>query len=63
MVALEADAAARGCAEMRLEVASLNVAAVALYAKLGYVVFDRREGYYNDGDTALRMRKGLTAGN
>ena len=59
MAALERDARRRGCREMRLEVASRNAAAVSLYERLGYTLFGRRPAYYEDGDTALRLRKPL----
>ncbi|PXA04113.1 ribosomal-protein-alanine acetyltransferase [Coraliomargarita sinensis] len=42
---------------MRLEVAKENSAAVRLYEKLGYSVFDEWEDYYEDHSDALRMQK------
>jgi ribosomal-protein-alanine N-acetyltransferase len=42
----EAQAAARGAEEARLEVAVTNAAARALYAALGYEPVGRRPGYY-----------------
>lgn len=59
IMVLEAAARGRGCREMRLEVASRNATAIALYQGCGYREFARREKYYDDGDTALRMRKPL----
>lgn len=56
---LEKAARRRGCTELRLEVASRNAVAIGLYRRMGYVEFQRRANYYEDGDTALRMRKAL----
>lgn len=61
MTAMEDDARARGCREMRLEVASRNAAAISLYQQCGYVECRRSPGYYEDGDTAIRMNKALSA--
>jgi ribosomal protein S18 acetylase RimI-like enzyme len=61
LAALEADAAGRGCTEMRLEVASHNTTALLLYTNLGYTVCGRREAYYDDGDASLRLRKPLAS--
>jgi len=44
--AFEEAAAARGAAEVLLEVAVTNAAARALYGGLGYVAVGRRPGYY-----------------
>lgn len=44
--AASAAAMVRGAASMHLEVAETNVAARALYAKLGYVEAGRRSAYY-----------------
>lgn len=60
MAAMESDARCRGRREMRLEVASRNAPAISLYQRLGYSVFGRRPGYYEDGDTALQMKKSLS---
>jgi ribosomal protein S18 acetylase RimI-like enzyme len=59
VAALEAAAKKRGCGEVRLEVASRNAGAIALYQRLGYREFGRRADYYDDGDTALRMCKAV----
>lgn len=61
MRAAEASAAARGCAELRLEVRLDNEAAIALYRRAGYRERGRRPGYYEDGAEALCMSKGLTS--
>jgi ribosomal-protein-alanine N-acetyltransferase len=45
-IAAAAAAAARGAQSVHLEVAENNVAARALYAKLGYQQAGRRSGYY-----------------
>lgn len=62
MAALEAAAGSRGGLEVRLEVASRNAPAISLYRRCGYEEFGRRRGYYENGDTAVRMRKALAAG-
>jgi ribosomal protein S18 acetylase RimI-like enzyme len=48
-----------GRAVMRLEVATRNAAARALYEGAGYRVIDRIAGYYDDGGDAFRMEKPL----
>lgn len=45
------------CAYMRLEVKKNNRGAVKLYEKLGYKKFSQKEGYYDDGQTALCFEK------
>lgn len=55
----EQEARSRGLTSMRLEVAAGNSAAIALYRKLGYAVFGRKLGYYEDGQDAVRMRRSL----
>lgn len=62
--ALVAEAArlahARGAGALHLEVAEDNIAALALYAKLGFVRTGRRPGYYAEGDVnALVMARAL----
>ena len=57
--ALEKAARRRCRSELRLEVASQNSGAIALYQRCGFKEFGRRPAYYADGDTALRMRKML----
>lgn len=42
---------------MRLEVASHNSAAIALYEKLGYRAFGEYQDYYDDHSDAIRMQK------
>lgn len=58
--AAEADARARGCASMRLEVRTDNRSAIALYERRGYVRIARLPGFYEDGGDAWRYVKLLT---
>jgi len=53
----EAAAAERGCIAMRLEVRSDNDAARRLYERRGYEVVGTTDRYYEDGSSALRMRR------
>lgn len=55
----EAYARRVGKREMMLEVRADNVAAHALYLRLGYVEQHRLPGYYEDGSDALRFRRRL----
>lgn len=50
----------RGCTLMRLEVRASNERAKRLYERHGYRVMARADGYYPDGETALRMERPLT---
>lgn len=50
-------AKAEGRLYMRLEVATTNTAAIALYTKLGYKIFGVYEDYYEDHGDAVRMQK------
>lgn len=59
MIAAEQGAAARGRETLALEVRADNAGAVALYERLGYERFGAIPDYYEDGETALRMRKAL----
>lgn len=52
-------ARARGAAAMFLEVAADNAAALALYAREGFVEVGRRRRYYADGADALVLRRDL----
>ncbi len=54
---LETATEARKRLYMRLEVAKTNTAAIHLYEKLGYRVFDEYSDYYEDHTDALRMQK------
>ena len=57
--AAEAEARARHCTSMRLEVHVTNTAAIARYRKSGYREFGRHRDYYEDGGDALRFEKRL----
>lgn len=57
--AVEAEAAARQCTLMRLEVRVDNSAAQRLYAARGYHNIGRYRAYYEDGADALRLDKRL----
>lgn len=52
---LLAYARANGIVRILLEVRASNVAALALYARLGFTQFHVRERYYDDGEDALEM--------
>ena len=62
MQAAESAALDRGCHTMRLEVRTDNTAAIALYQRLGYVITDSIDNFYEDGAKALRLNKPLTGG-
>jgi ribosomal protein S18 acetylase RimI-like enzyme len=47
----------KDCAYLRLEVKADNKGAIKLYKKMGYVKFTQKEGYYDDGSTALCFEK------
>ncbi len=49
------------CSEVLLEVRADNVAAIALYARRGFVRIAERPRYYQDGMAALILRRDLTA--
>jgi ribosomal protein S18 acetylase RimI-like enzyme len=59
--AAEADACARGCTSMRLEVRADNPSAITLYERSGYVRGERLPGFYEDGADGWRYVKGLTS--
>lgn len=58
---LETRARRMGFAQMHLEVACDNAAALALYAKLGYARLRRIPEFYEDGKDAWRMSRLLAA--
>ncbi len=62
MLGLLEEAIARGAASSTLEVRVGNVAARALYEKLGYAVRGGRRHYYEDGEDALIMTTPALAG-
>jgi ribosomal-protein-alanine N-acetyltransferase len=55
--ALLAEAAARGCTEVLLEVRADNAAAIGLYAARGFTTIATRRHYYADGTDALILRR------
>jgi ribosomal-protein-alanine N-acetyltransferase len=59
--AAEARAAAGGSLELRLEVRTDNVPAIALYERSGYRRLGTIEDFYADGAPALRLGKPLSA--
>jgi ribosomal protein S18 acetylase RimI-like enzyme len=61
VAACEAEAEARGCAALRLEVRADNLGAIRLYQARGYRIFGRHATYYADGGAALRFEKPLGA--
>jgi ribosomal protein S18 acetylase RimI-like enzyme len=60
LAAAEADARARGCTTLRLEVNTGNAAAIALYERRGYRRGAREPHFYEDGADAWRYAKSLT---
>jgi ribosomal protein S18 acetylase RimI-like enzyme len=60
LAAAEADARARGCTSMRLEVRVDNPPAIALYERRGYARIARLPRFYDDGGDGWRYVKGLT---
>lgn len=59
LAAAEADARAKGCTRLRLEVRADNGAAQRLYERAGYRRFDTAEDFYEDGEAAWRYEKEL----
>lgn len=58
--AAETAALIKGCTSMRLEVRADNHAALALYAKSGYIPFAQINNYYQDHTPAQRLRKSIS---
>lgn len=54
-------AAARGAGRLRLEFRPSNGPAHRLYQRAGFAVLDRKSGYYDDGEDAIRMERVLTS--
>ena len=54
-------ASERDCDRVRLEVRASNESAIALYSRAGFVPFDRKVAYYEDGEDAVRMERILTS--
>lgn len=57
----EACAKRRGAERLRLEVRASNRAAIGLYSRAGFSILKESPRYYDDGETALKMEKRLTA--
>jgi ribosomal-protein-alanine acetyltransferase len=57
--AAERAARTRGARSIRLEVRASNNAAVRLYDRAGFTFLERKPGYYQDGEDALRLEKRL----
>ncbi|MFQ6778397.1 MAG: ribosomal protein S18-alanine N-acetyltransferase [Alphaproteobacteria bacterium] len=56
---MEEDAKKSGVKKIFLEVAERNIPAKALYEKNGYKQIAIRKNYYEDGDNAIIMNKGI----
>ncbi|MBA3660308.1 MAG: GNAT family N-acetyltransferase [Gammaproteobacteria bacterium] len=50
---------AKICEEIRLEVRTDNNKAISFYQKFGYVTFAKQENFYEDGETAFKMKKNI----
>ena len=61
LAAAEADARARGCTSMRLEVRADNPSAIALYERRGYTRIAHLPAFYEDRTDGWRYMKRLTA--
>ena len=59
LAAAEAEAKAKGCTRLRLEVRADNKPAQKLYETAGYRRFETVADYYEDGEAAWRYEKGL----
>lgn len=61
LLLVEAELAAqmRDCSTIRLEVRCDNPVAQGLYAQAGYLPYDHRNAYYEDGGNALCLQKQL----
>ncbi len=55
-------AASRGADRLRLELRPSNNAAQRLYERAGFTLLERRPGYYDDGEDAIRMEMRLKPG-
>ena len=58
--AAELAALSKGCTSLRLEVRADNHAALALYARSGYLPFGQINDYYQDHTPAQRLRKPIS---
>jgi ribosomal-protein-alanine N-acetyltransferase len=61
LTACEGEAARRGAESLVLEVRADNLRAIAMYEERGYVKFGTLADYYEDGASALRYEKRLSA--
>jgi [ribosomal protein S18]-alanine N-acetyltransferase len=61
IAACEEEAARRGAESLVLEVRADNARAIALYDERGYVKFGTMADYYEDGASAVRYEKKLSA--
>lgn len=48
-----------GATRLRLELRPSNAGAMRLYQRAGFTIFERRPGYYGDGEDAIRMERRL----
>lgn len=48
-----------GADRLRLELRPSNMAAARLYERAGYALLERKTGYYDDGEDAIRLEKRL----
>ena len=60
LVELEAQAKAKGCERLFLEVREFNSPAIGLYSGFGFEKISLRKHYYPDGENAIVMQKTLT---
>ena len=61
MESCELEATRRGCKTMTLEVRADNLGGIKFYERLGYTLLRTMTDYYEDGCSALKMSKALTA--
>ena len=59
IAAAEQAARSRGARSLRLEVRASNKAALSLYERAGFTFLERKPGYYQNGEDALRLEKHL----
>lgn len=59
IAAAEKAARKRGSRAVRLEVRASNKAALSLYERAGFTFLERKPGYYQNGEDALRLEKHL----
>lgn len=57
IAAADRAAQARGARSLRLEVRASNKAALSLYERAGFTFLERKPGYYQNGEDALRLEK------